>query len=330
MPCYKREIIKPETMHSLNAAKNSGKYDYRIVDSVYINDARNAMIANHAHVSRIDDSIPGYIFTDHDMVFTVDQLDELVGDGTKVVGAGYRMSTDKYRLVAGWWDEEKGPGWNGEFVKHDASGLIPVHWTGTGGLYCPAKFLQEEGAYPFFPVKEITCKVDDEEWSYPLRDDTSFCMKLADRGHEIFLNADIRFEHKVDEIYCFYGDLMAGKINNIMSIEENPLVTGLEKLSDADFDISTVDDIMSLSKSVSDSIVTLRMTMQKSMEKHGERVGDRITITDEVAQLRFSQEMQELGKKETRIPCGKPKVPSENIRLSVKEKMALDKFIDWK
>jgi len=322
LPYYKHEMISPQTELSIKRATETGRYVCARASSTYISSARNSLMSEDPHKKVLGD-FDGYITIDHDMEFTVSQLDALVESGRNIIGGAYRQAY-KNRLCAGYFDKGKGAGWNGDFLPVDQKGIVEVDWHGTGMLYI-SRPAAEGIEFPFFGARVI--EHGDER--AVVTDDVDFCMRAKDVGLSVYCNADIRVEHLVDEINVKYGDITTS-IDNMINPEKTQIFGAFNVLTNTTLPMDVVDNIVKLETELVRVSSIMRRSAAILVNRHFVPNSDGTMSLDQEKADSFKAGMVALLDQDAVLKCKRPVIPRDSIEMTVEQYRATRVFVDWR
>jgi hypothetical protein len=125
-------------------------YEAKIARSSIISEGRNILINDNKEDQRIkqtlDPKISHWLFVDHDVGFTKENILQLLRHEKDVISGAYRPKDKPERFVAGYCSEE---GRVTNYVASSQRGLIEIDWAGGGFLMFTRKAL-EKMTYPWF------------------------------------------------------------------------------------------------------------------------------------------------------------------------------------
>jgi hypothetical protein len=173
-------------------------YDIRTWDEslarACIEDARNAMIvadksAQAVH-QKLDLRYTHWLFVDHDVGFTAENIDQLLARDKDVISGAYRPKDKPEHFVGGQCDDY---GRVSEYVTSSATGLISVDWVG-GGFLLIKRGALEKSAFPWF-WKTVYYLANR---AICVGEDIYACLNFKRALLDIYLDCDVVLNHEVN------------------------------------------------------------------------------------------------------------------------------------
>jgi hypothetical protein len=187
------ESLAKACIATIKSKEQAWDLDIAIQQGTIIEEARNAMIAVdgcQAIHQKLDERYSHWLFIDHDVGFTADNISQLLSRGKDVISGAYRPKDKPEHYVAGMCDDY---GRVTEYSLSTMTGLMSVDWVGAGFLLATRQAL-EKAEYPWYwkTVHYVGNR------AIPVGEDVYFSLNLKKSLIDIWLDTDVILNHEAN------------------------------------------------------------------------------------------------------------------------------------
>ena len=165
-----------------------------IARSSIIEEGRNLLISenieNQMIRQKLNKKYSHFLFIDHDVGFTKENIEQLLTRDVDIVSGSYRPKHDPGQFVAGYCSDE---GRITEYVSATDQGFIMVDWVGGGFVLCKREAL-ETMDYPWFWKQAV--KYGNRMMT--VGEDVYFCLNARNHAIEVYLDTSCILNHEAN------------------------------------------------------------------------------------------------------------------------------------
>jgi hypothetical protein len=178
-------------------------YEANIARSSIISEGRNVLISIDPTDQRIhqtlDPSITHWLFIDHDVGFTKQNILQLLSHKKDIITGAYRPKDGPERFVAGYCAES---GRVTTYVPSSQTGLVEINWCGGGFLMVTREAL-ERMQYPFFwhGLEQYGNRM------LTVGEDVYFCLNARKNLLTVWMDCDCLLNHEANRYSVEVSDV---------------------------------------------------------------------------------------------------------------------------
>lgn len=201
-PCYKKDLIKPETEKSIEALLDSDISSvWACLEGTIIDDLRNDLVNDKKTdlvYQTITQPFTHYLFVDSDIQFEVDDVRTLLSYDFDIVAGAYKMRDVPNMSCDGFFKYDGVDGSIGGLVGNHydmCNKIVDQDWCGAGFLLVKIEVF-EKCAYPWFH-RFLINKIGNDGKLHRRQagEDIGFCVNAKLHGYKIMVDHTTKVKH---------------------------------------------------------------------------------------------------------------------------------------